>query len=419
MIGMNKKVFLFVTAALYLSCLTACHKETAPKEEKTQKREIQKDGSQIAAEKEVLEKGYDLPISQTKREEAERDCKNAMEKIKGPYMADRARTQEAAGGSVSEDTALLMQESLKTLNCPILAWDFQLNMMNYEVLDAFLSAALKGWEAEVTVYEIYPDGGLGRKAFTYDGKEMYLLYANGTWNDRDEPSITATTYSRIKKWEYTEKGWFCFERCVPEPPEVSEIVMGTAMMRVKPVREEYLAITKRFLDPIGYQGNNLFCTNWDAEHMEELDYNGLFQYLYEIKHQQRFSSDQYPDGIPAEEFESLIREYLPISAENLREYAVYCDETDTYDWLWLGCGNYTLNTFATSSPEITGIRENEDGTTVITIDAVCESAGNEAMMTHELTVSFLEGGGIRYLGNQILGEGKEKTPQYQYRVRRE
>lgn len=32
----------------------------------------------------------------------------------------------------------------------------------------------------------------------------------------------------------------------------------------------------------------------------------------------------YPDGIPKEEFENLIMEYLPVSAEQIREWAV-CD----------------------------------------------------------------------------------------------
>ena len=32
-----------------------------------------------------------------------------------------------------------------------------------------------------------------------------------------------------KEWKYTDKGWFCYELCVPEPPEVSEIVDGSSV----------------------------------------------------------------------------------------------------------------------------------------------------------------------------------------------
>ena len=38
--------------------------------------------------------------------------------------------------------------------------------------------------------------------------------------------------------EYTEKGWFCYELCVPEPPEVSEIMDGSCLIRIKPMTEE-------------------------------------------------------------------------------------------------------------------------------------------------------------------------------------
>ena len=34
-------------------------------------------------------------------------------------------------------------------------------------------------------------------------------------------------------------------------------------------------------------------------------------------------------GIPKEEFESLIMEYLPITAEQIREYAVFDEENQT------------------------------------------------------------------------------------------
>ena len=38
-----------------------------------------------------------------------------------------------------------------------------------------------------------------------------------------------------QEWKYTEKGWFCYELCVPEPPEVSEIVDGSCLIRIKDV----------------------------------------------------------------------------------------------------------------------------------------------------------------------------------------
>ena len=68
------------------------------------------------------------------------------------------------------------------------------------------------------------------------------------------------------------------------------------------------------------------CSNWNIENLNELDYNGMFEYLYGMKYGEKFNSEDYPNGIPKEEFESLIMEYLPITAEQIRDYAVFDEE---------------------------------------------------------------------------------------------
>ena len=42
-----------------------------------------------------------------------------------------------------------------------------------------------------------------------------------------------------------------------------------------------------------------------------------------MKHQKAFDAEDYPNGIPKEEFESLIMEYRPVTAEQIQEYAVF------------------------------------------------------------------------------------------------
>lgn len=63
--------------------------------------------------------------------------------------------------------------------------------------------------------------------------------------------------------------------------------------------------------------------------------------------------------------------------------------------------------------------KNEDGTTALTIDAVCEMLGNDAVITHILTVRFEENGAIVFLGNQVLDDGLQKIPTYEYRFDRD
>lgn len=84
-------------------------------------------------------------------------------------------------------------------------------------------------------------------------------------------------------------------------------------------------------------------------------------------------------------------------------YFVICDESD----FWINV----------SFPEVTGIRENADGTVTLTVDAVCEMVlCNEAVITHELTVKFDADGSFHYLGNKILNDGINDIPAYEYRL---
>ena len=150
--------------------------------------------------------------------------------------------------------------------------------------------------------------------------------------------------------------------------------------------------------------------------MEELDYNGLYEYLYVLKNQEAMAEEAYAGGIPKEEFENLITEYLPVSAKDLAGYAVFDAEKQTYGWEHLGPVTYAANRFSSSIPEVREIKENPDGTLEVSIDAVCQAMGEDCVISHILTMRILEDGGVRYLGNRVLGDGLKQITEYQYRL---
>ena len=95
------------------------------------------------------------------------------------------------------------------------------------------------------------------------------------------------SYTRIKKWRYSRKGWFCYELCVPEYPEVTEMVDGSCLIRIKPMSDNKRKLSRKCVRGLAYQGNNILCSNWDQEHMQKIDYNGLYEYLYRMKYGER------------------------------------------------------------------------------------------------------------------------------------
>ena len=374
---------------------------------------------EAAAERELaaqIEKGYNLPIEESEREEATDDCKRIMELIFGIY--ESADKGIASNVVLSDETVLEIQDRVAEIGCPVHTTLRYSNMRNYEVMDDFLKRCTEGESGSVVMYEVCSDGDIGRRKYVFDGTDMYVLSTTSIWNQNNQPGIAYVSYTRIKEWKYTAKGWFGYELCVPEPPEVTKIVDGSCLIKVKPMTDEQRDFSERCVLGLGYQGNNLLCFDWDAEHLEDLDYNGMYEYLYRIKQQMRFDSEDYPNGIPKDEFESLIMEYLPVTAEQIREYAVFDEENQTYAWARLGCFNYAPDFFGTSLPEVTDIKENEDGTITLTVDAVCDMVVNDdAVITHELTIQMKEDGSFQYLGNKILNDGIRHVPEYQYRFK--
>ena len=418
---LKKKSILLIIVFLIGCFMCACGKEDSvvgeslvEDTEEVSSTEETKSAEEEAAEQ--WEKGYGLPVDEQEEKEAENDCRAMMERIYEIYKeADKGTASNVV---LTDETILELQKKLMETGYPVVTLVTYSNMENYESVDSFLEDCASGESGSIVIYEIHDDGGIGRMKFIYDGTDMYVVSAGSVWNENGKSRMSYIFHTRIKEWEYTEKGWFCYELCVPEPPEVTEIVDGSCLIRVKPMAEEQREMSERCVRGLGYQGQNLLCSNWNAENMSELDYNGMFEYLYGMKYGEKFNPEDYPNGIPKEEFESLIMEYLSVTKEQIREYAVFDEENQTYYWARLGCFNYAPTFFGTSLPEVVNINENEDGTITLTVEAVCDMViCDDAVITHELTVRFAEDGSFQYLGNEILNDGIMHIPDYQYRIK--
>lgn len=373
---------------------------------------------EVESEKELAEqmaKGYNLPVDDKEKEKAETEGRIVMGIIEDIYInADKG---DASNVVISDERISQMVEKIEENGYSVIAIETYSNMRNYKQVEDFLKDSTNGKSGSVVIYEVHSDGGIGREKYIYDGTDMYVVSAKCSWTDENESVLTYISYTRIKEWRYSDKGWFCYELCVPEYPEVTEMVDGSRLIRIQPMTEEHRELSEKYVLGLGYQGNNLLCSNWDTEKLSKLDYNGMYEYLYGMKYQKMFNYEDYPNGIPKDEFESLIMEYLSVRAEQIREYAVFDEEHQTYDWVRLGCFNYAPTFFGTSVPEVTDVKENEDGTITLTVDAVCEMIlCDDAVITHELTIRVAEDESFQYLGNKILNDGIEDLQDYQYRI---
>ena len=418
--------FLYLILFVMTLCVFCCScsqktndvKKTSSQHEKKLKSVPNNNTKEDVISEEDLEKGYDLPVSAQENEEATRDSMQIMSGLEHIYRnADKGDSLNVV---LDNKSICKMIKKIKQQGYSVTVSEDYSNMENYKRFSSFLAKAQKKQKGSGVIYEVHSEGSIGRKKFIYDGKEMFLLASNASWDDNGKPIITFVSYTRIKKWRYSRKGWFCYELCVPEYPEVTEMVDGSCLIRIKPMSDNKRKLSRKCVRGLAYQGNNILCSNWDQEHMQKIDYNGLYEYLYTMKYKKKFNGKKYPSGIPKDQFEQLIMEYLPVSREDIEKYASYNEKKKTYDWMRLGCFNYAPNFFGTSIPEVTKIKHNSNGTVTLTVDAVCEMVlCNEAVITHELTVKFNKDGSFRYLGNKILNGGIKKIPEYQYRILKE
>ena len=420
-----EKIFIFNpfcndSLCFFCSCSQKTNdvKKTSSQHEKKLKSVPNNNTKEDVISEEDLEKGYDLPVSAQENEEATRDSMQIMSGLEHIYRnADKGDSLNVV---LDNKSICKMIKKIKQQGYSVTVSEDYSNMENYKRFSSFLAKAQEKQKGSGVIYEVHSEGSIGREKFIYDGKEMFLLASNASWDDNGKPIITFVSYTRIKKWRYSRKGWFCYELCVPEYPEVTEMVDGSCLIRIKPMSDNKRKLSRKCVRGLAYQGNNILCSNWDQEHMQKIDYNGLYEYLYAMKYKKKFNGKKYPSGIPKDQFEQLIMEYLPVSREDIEKYASYNEKKKTYDWMRLGCFNYAPNFFGTSIPEVTKIKHNSNGTVTLTVDAVCEMVlCNEAVITHELTVKFNKDGSFRYLGNKILNGGIKKIPEYQYRILKE
>ena len=146
---------------------------------------------------EQIGKGYNLPVSDVERNEAETDCFKVLEIISDIFRnADKG---DASNVVLSDETILKMQTKLKESKCTVTTSLTYSNMENYECVNSFLNACTKGVSGKVIVYELHIDGAIERTKYIFDGTNMYVLSTIATLNKENEPKITYFSYDRIQE----------------------------------------------------------------------------------------------------------------------------------------------------------------------------------------------------------------------------
>ena len=119
------------------------------------------------------DKGYNLPIDEDKKKEAVNDCEEIMGIIRDIY-SEYNGIQEA-DQNTAEQMMNRMKEIIKQNGNPVIGSDHYSVMDNYQKMEQFLKSAEQEEKGSVILYEADTDGGITRKEYSYDGKEMSVI----------------------------------------------------------------------------------------------------------------------------------------------------------------------------------------------------------------------------------------------------
>ena len=318
----------------------------------------------------------------------------------------QARKNNSKGDVLSMDTVAALVKKMGSQGYAALDKRNRENMENYQLVEKFLASQEQKEQAAISVYRIHDNGGMDKTDFTSDDTGAVTVTVTILdWNKKQEPYVADMVRYKAWKWEYTKKGYLFFERFIPDGMEAD----GTDAIRVLPLDEELRKMCEEYIEPIGYEANNLFLVEWDEENFQQVNFNDLYDFLYRMDQGSLPDSSRYPDGIGGSEFEDLIEKYFSIPLEQLRQQAGYNSQTGTYPWTQIAGSNSAV--WTEMDPEVVDARDNGDGTITMTVDVVSPQLRSDKLFTHHVTVRRADDeDGFLYVSNTLEPGGQ--VPHY-------
>lgn len=413
---MNWKVVVGVSM-LCIMMVTGCTEKKMSRSgsNKTAKEKVQ------VSEKDTDEQEYELQtidISEIEQRKIEKRLTDAIEKCRNIYNGqdesidtESDESENPASTEITEGTVHQLVDIVAKDGTAVTCGEYDYNMQNYEPVADAIEKAEKGKETETTFYEINTSGNFIYNHLKFKKKKLYLTTATAYQDEKNEIILQEMEKINVYDWKYTERGWLIWEKAKSKNQEMDMHVL----YRVEPLSDICRRMTNEYITPVSYFCNNLFLTDWDEQSMDRLEFNDLYDFLYQMKYGRKIDEEAYKGGIPKAEFEGVIQTYFDISTEQLERYARYDAEKSAYPWEAIGPWN-RVQQFQ-PFPEVVDAKDNGDGTWTFTVDAIFKEAGTDKSFSHEVRMRQEPDGRWIFCGNYIDRDGTYRIPKY--RARRE
>ena len=276
----------------------------------------------------------------------------------------------------------------------------QVDMVHSEQVETYCEKAKRGESADVVIYSVIEQGGVVRYELHTDGDDMDAIVSTVRWTD-NKPCMIYYHKFKVHSWKYTEKGYLFLEEYHPPGFDGAP---GETGFRVQPLDKTCRELNRKYVMPLGYALNNLLITNWDNQNYTELDFYDLYEKMYYMKYGKQVPYEANYGGaeyeVPEDEFEEVIKTYLPFSNSEIEKGTFYNSDNRTFRYRPRGL--YDCEFPYEPYPEVISYEKLQDGTLKLTIEAVWEIRMLDQAITSEVMIKPMEDGSFQYLSNKVI-----------------
>ena len=328
-------------------------------------------------------------LSEEEKDQLQNKALSAAESVKGIYKesitSDDAYYSSGIGEFTSEQGKAVAEQLGKA---GLVSVTEDTNMQNPEKVRVFYTDYLNSQDSMVTVFDVHRDGLIGAVTFIYRNGQLQTCYIGVRWKEDGAPEIRDISMNNVTEIKLTEKGYFIYAY-----DTVTAHSCIRQYWRISPLSEKCRELTKKYISGLSYLDLNILVTDWDSSNVGDILEPCLYDAIYRIHTGRILPSNTRRTR--AEEFESIMTTYFPLTVEQLREHCGYDEDSDSYEYEKM---------HVTQHPpfgEVVDYTENTDGTITLIVDGVWPDRNTDLAFRNTVVVQPFEDGTFRYLSNSL------------------
>ena len=328
-------------------------------------------------------------LSEEEKEQLQNTALSAAESVKELYedsiTADTAHFSSGVSEFTSEQRKAVVEQLGKD---GLVSAAEDVNMQNPEKVEAFYTDYLNGQDSMVTVFDVQRDGLIGAVTFVFRKGQLQAYYIGIQWKEDGTPEIQSISTNNVAEIKLTEKGYFIY---------AYETVIAHGCIRqywrISPLSEKCRELTKKYISGLSYLDLEVLAKDWDSSNAGDILAPSLYDAIYRIHTGKILPSDTR--SIPAEDYESIMTTYFPVTVERLREHCGYDEDSGSYEYEKMHVTQYP------PFGEVVDYTENADGTITLIVDGVWPDHNTDLAFRNTVVVQPFEDGTFRYLSNSV------------------